>query len=50
MRNIWMINILDLTFASQHFGTLNPSNRRADVNKDGIVNILDLTLVAREIG
>ena len=44
-----VVNILDLTLISQHFGTEKPSSRHADVNKDGVVNILDLIVVAQQI-
>lgn len=49
VNNDGVVNILDLTFIAQHFGTEQPSNWRIDVNSDGVVNILDLTLVARQI-
>ena len=37
------INILDLTIASQHFGTT-----KGDIDGNGITNLLDLILIARE--
>jgi len=38
------VNILDLTFVASNFGMSAPTP--ADVNGDGSVNILHLTLVA----
>lgn len=38
------VNIVDLAFVAAHYGTFDPA---ADLNLDGIVNILDLALLAQ---
>ena len=39
------VNILDLTFVAQSFGT---DSTNADVNGDGLVNVFDLVFVANQ--
>lgn len=44
------MSILDLISVAQQLGKRLPPNSSEDINGDGIVNIFDLTLVARGIG
>lgn len=41
-----VINILDLVFVAEHFGT---AEKAADINGDGVVNILDLVIIAAQM-
>ena len=46
-----MINVLDLIIVAKYLGVpVGEANPRADVNGDGVINILDLTFVASKIG
>ncbi len=45
-----IVDIQDLIFASNSFGTVTPDNEKVDVNKDGRVNILDLLIIAAHLG
>jgi hypothetical protein len=46
-----VVNILDVTSVSQKCGTtVSKPYPRYDVNQDGAVNILDLTLVGNHFG
>ena len=42
-----MVDILDLPIVAAHYGENPPTNARADVNNDNIVNILDLVSIAK---
>lgn len=46
----WIINISDLVTVGSHLGEKPLNDIKADVNQDGIVDILDLIIVAKHFG
>jgi len=45
-----IINILDLVIVSKYIEKLTPYDVKADINKNGIVDILDLNIVIQHFG
>ena len=44
------MSILDLILVAKDLGADAPANLRTDVNRDGVINIQDLILVAQHLG